>query len=139
MFTSARRTVLMEGLLYGCETGGRCASAAVAAMLHRQSKAPHPDQTTSSSATHGELAPQAPNSRTQRSPNLRIGVSIDSTGATFAALMPVTYETQPMLEFAPPKLINEEKRYMLTVGKTAPFHICKKKHGRPKTMWNHKG
>lgn len=56
------------------------------------------------------------------------GVSVGETGATDASLMPLTYESEPMINYAPPK------RFMLTVGKTAPFYIDKKFHGRPVNM-----
>ena len=56
------------------------------------------------------------------------GVSVRGDGCTDASLMPATYESEPMINYAPPR------RFMLTVGKTAPFYIEKKFHGRPVNM-----
>ena len=61
------------------------------------------------------------------------GKDVDETGATVGEMMPVTYETQPMINFT------EKERYMLTVGKTAPFHIDKRYHGVPMFMMENAG
>ena len=61
------------------------------------------------------------------------GTNIDETGATLGELMPVTYETRPMINFT------DKERYMLTVGKTAPFHIDKRYHGVPLFMMKNAG
>lgn len=55
------------------------------------------------------------------------GTSVNETGATDAALMPVTYETKGMLRY--PKI-----PCMLTVGEAAPFCISKRFHGEPVNM-----
>ncbi|KAL7497305.1 hypothetical protein ACHAWT_006147 [Skeletonema menzelii] len=61
------------------------------------------------------------------------GKYVDETGATVGEMMPVTYETQPMINFT------QKERYMLTVGKTAPFHIDKRYHGVPTYMMENAG
>lgn len=61
------------------------------------------------------------------------GKYVDETGATTGELMPVTYETQPMINFT------QKERFMLTVGKTAPFHIDKRTHGVPINMMQNAG
>jgi len=55
------------------------------------------------------------------------GTSVNETGSTDLALMPVTYETEGMLNY--PKM-----PCMLTVGKTAPFLMSKRFHGVPVSM-----
>lgn len=61
------------------------------------------------------------------------GKDIDDTGATAGELMPVTYETRPMVHFT------DKERFMLTVGKTAPFHIDRRNHGVPLIMMKNAG
>jgi len=61
------------------------------------------------------------------------GKHVDETGATAGEMMPVTYETPPMINFT------QKERFMLTVGKTAPFHIDKRYHGIPSIMMTSAG
>lgn len=55
------------------------------------------------------------------------GTSVNETGATDLTLMPVTYESEPMLDY--PKI-----PFMLTVGKTAPFYVTERHRGEPVNM-----
>jgi hypothetical protein len=61
------------------------------------------------------------------------GKHVNETGATMGEMMPVTYETHPMINFT------QKERFMLTVGKTAPFHIDKRTHGVPMNMMQNAG